>query len=191
MAASCYFVQVKPWQIGILAVVASVVGLILGLLAAIVPYKQRSFNERFIMTLPVMLSLALILQCMIAFYSAYMRQADGISFSKQRYDDIEIPPGLDCSSVRNGRFETESMSLDLNGKTQVQTVKLVGYKLNYTVLWRNDCEYELISGTDAESAMCVKITAVREDGYECCYIYKDQKEEEYPAKVFMKRITEK
>ncbi len=95
-----------------------------------------------------------------------------------KYEDIRMPIGLNCSTVRIGTFETEKFYIERTDSRQIHTNKLTGDKKEYIVNWKGNCEYVLISTMDETDILRVKITAVNSDNYGC-YIISDKHAHNY------------
>jgi hypothetical protein len=102
-----------------------------------------------------------------------------------KYKDIQIPTGLDCSSIRLGTFETEKSYIERTEVKQIQTNKDTGVQKEFFVDWKSDCEYVLTSIIDESEILRIKITAVKPDNYGC-YVISDKYSDNYPNFIGLK-----
>jgi hypothetical protein len=160
----------------------------LGALIALIPFRQKHFKEKFKTTFPLLTSILLLVLIVTFGYSSYLKNVKGIELRPiYKYEDIQIPVNLDCSSVRIGNFETEKSFIERTESKQIQTDKKTGDKKEFIVEWTNDCEYILTSTEDTSEKLRVKITAVHPDNYGC-YIISDKYADKYPNFLTIKRI---
>jgi hypothetical protein len=165
-----------------------ILGFGLGALTALVPFRQMSFNEKFKTTFPLFTSVVLIVLVSTFSYSIYLKKVKGIELrSLKKYEDIQTPVNLDCSSVRNGKFETEKSFIERIENKQIQTDKKTGVIKEFIVEWTSDCEYILTSTEDNSEKLRVKITEVKSDKY-CCYVISDKYADKYPNFLTINRI---
>lgn len=148
-------------------VLVAVVGSVLGLLVAIVPYKRMAFGQKFKYLLPVGCSLVLMILIPAFGYTAYLERVKGIKLTPVLYEEVRLRPHVDCSSVRDGSFEIGTLIIDRIGRTQRQTNKDSGLVDEYRVEWLSDCEYVLTPLAEGHKTIKVKIMSVSEDGYYC------------------------
>ncbi len=104
-----------------------------------------------------------------------------------KYEDIQIPVGLDCSSVRLGNFETEKSYIERTESKQIQTNKATGDKKEFYMDWKSNCEYVLTSVNDESEVIRIKITAVNPDNYGC-YVISDKYADNYPNFLSITRV---
>ncbi len=161
-------------------ILVAILGAALGALTALIPYKQKKFNEKFKTTFPLSTAVVLVVLVSTFGYFIYLKNVKGIELRPLiKYEDIHIPINLDCSSVRNGKFETETSYIERTKDKQIQTDKKTGDKREFIVEWTNDCEYILTSTQDSTEKLRVKITAVNHDIYGC-YVISDKYADNYP-----------
>ncbi len=169
-------------------ILVAIFGAGLGALTALIPFKQKNFKEKFKTTFPLLTSVVLIVLVSTFSYSIYLKKVKGIELRPlHKYEDIRVPVNLDCSLVRNGKFETEKSFIERIENKQTQTDKKTGDKKEFIVEWTNDCEYILTSAEDSSEKLRVKITAVNPDNYDC-YVISDKYAEKYPNFLTIKRI---
>lgn len=104
----------------------------------------------------------------------------------RKYKDIQIPVGLDCSSIRLGNFETENLYIERKENKQIQTNKATGEKKVFFVSWKTNCEYILKSVTDESEVIRIKITSINLDNYGC-FVISDKNSDNYPNFLKIKR----
>ena len=169
-------------------ILIGILGAGLGTLTALIPFGQQSFKEKFKTTFPLSTSVVLIVLISTFSYSIYLEKVKGIGLSPlQKYEDIQIPTNLDCSSVRNGKFETEKSFIERIGSKQIQTDKKTGQKKEFIIEWINNCEYILISTENSTEKLRVKITTINPDDYGC-YVISDQYADKYSRFLTIKQI---
>jgi len=179
---------VIDFLISLLIIVA--VGVGLGYLVALIPFKTKPYKQRVKTSLPLMVSVVAIILCGVFGYSAYLKKVKGIELRPLgKYTNIRIPPNLECSSVHNGKFETDKLIIERSGDKQFQTDKVTGEKNEYKIEWVNDCEYTLTSILDNSDKLKVKIVAVSPDNYDCFIISVKYKDKD-PNFATIKRIKE-
>jgi hypothetical protein len=160
----------------------------LGALIALIPFRQKNFKEKFKTTFPLLTSIVLIVLVSTFGYSIYLKKIKGIELRPlHKYEDIHIPANLNCSMVRNGKFETEKSFIERTDGKQIQTDKKTGVQKEFIVEWTTDCEYILTSVDDSSEKLRVKITAINHDNYGC-YVISDKYADKYPNFLTIKRI---
>jgi hypothetical protein len=158
-----------------------------GLLFSLIPRKKKPFGEKFRFIFPLLTGAISLAGTAIIGNATYRRIVNNKDLGTLRkYDHVEVPAGLDCSSVRNGKFEAAGTLIERKGNMQTETVKLTGTKYQLTVKWLSDCEYE-IWAEDGREARKVKIVAVSPEGYGCYVIPRDMPDI-YAAYYFVKRV---
>lgn len=137
-------------------------------MAALFLYTKLPHPERFQRTFPIATSFALLVMLLFFSFITYIKHVEGVRFSPLvQYDEVEIPSNTNCTDVRNGIFETESISIKRSNKEQVQTNKANGKIIRYRVKWLSDCEYALTQKENPAEKLKVKIVEVRDDAYDC------------------------
>ena len=143
-------------------------GVVIGGLVALIPFRKLGFSAKFKFTFPWSSSLLLIFLISVFGYSACFEEMKGVKLcSKETYDKVAPPAGLDCSSIKNGKFEAAGDLIERLGNQQIETNMRSNKKIIYTVEWNGDCEYYLIAKADSTKNMKIKIVAVTDDGYTC------------------------
>jgi len=160
----------------------------LGALTALAPFRQMSFKEKFKSTFPLFTSVVLIVFVSTFSYSIYLKKVKGIELRPlKKYEDIQTPVNLDCSSVRNGKFETVKSIIERIENKQIQTDKKTGVIKEFIVEWTSDCEYILTSTENNSEKLRVKITEVKSGNYGC-YVISDKHVDQYPNFLTITRI---
>ncbi len=160
----------------------------LGALIAFIPFRQRTFRDKFKRTFPILTSVVLLILITNFAYLAYLSSVNGIEFRpKQKYENIHIPLSLDCSSIRNGKFETLNLWIERNGNKQTQTDKKTGNKQEFVVEWLNNCEYILTPVINGSERLRIKIISITPEKYDC-YIISDKYPDGYANFATIKRI---
>lgn len=160
----------------------------LGALTALIPFRKKNFKDKFKTTLPLLTSIVLLVLISIFGYSIYLKKVKGIEFKPlQKYEDIQIPENIDCSTLHDGKFESEKSFIERIGNKQIQTDKKTGSKKEFMVEWTNGCEYILTSVDDHSEKLRVKITVINPDNYGC-YVISDKYADKYPNFLTIKRI---
>lgn len=165
--------QEDGWVFFIIFIVVDVLillgfGLAIGVMLALIPIKEKEFSQKFRFTFPIATSLTLVILLISFGYIAYLNKVKGIELKPLvKYDKIEIPQGLDCSSVKYGIFETESFAIKRQGNKQIEILKRNNQKSEYNIEWLSDCEYILSPIDNPSKKLKVKIINVTKDGYEC------------------------
>ncbi len=168
--------------------IAIIAGLLLGVLIAFIPFKQKRFKEKVKTTVPLLTSFVLLVFISVFGYSIYLKKVKGIDLRPlNKYEDISIPANINCSMVRSGKFESDKTFIERIENKQIQTDKKTGEKKEFTVEWINDCEYVLTSTKDSLEIIRVKITEVNPNGYGC-YVISDKKVDRYPIYLTIKRV---
>ena len=166
-------------------IIISVAGL--AALLAIIPFRRRIYVQRFKALVPILTLCSLIFFFLIVAYSFYMvkNHGRGVSVNKD-YNDIISPPFLDCSSIQNGKFKTDDLTIERTGSLQRQIDNKTRKTEEYTVEWK-DCEYSLNSKVSSEE-LFVKITEVNKDYYKC-YVTSN-KDGNGPVTLYYLRIAD-
>lgn len=142
--------------------------LILGLLIACVPYRQKKFRQKFNVTFPFA---SFLIAFALFSYMSYEQYTWWIEATKygplMKYESVEIPANLDCSSIHNGKFEDHVAIFERQGDMQIQMLKESNQKKEYKVEWTSDCEYQLINVKDSSDKAQVKVVAVTSEGFDC------------------------
>ncbi|HEX5025075.1 MAG TPA: hypothetical protein VFV68_07370, partial [Agriterribacter sp.] len=152
-------------EFGSTALAILIIGVALGALMALIPFKRLKYSQKFRLTIPICTTLVICLDLYASTQEAYLirkHMAD-----QKLYKDVQIPQGLDCSSVHDGTFETPSLIIERHGDYQKQTSKISDEVEEFKVKWISDCEYYLISPEDSTDILKVKIIKVTPDGYDC------------------------
>lgn len=150
------------------ALIVILVGIILGLLTALLPFRKKTYREKFKITLPLGTSLGIFVLLLNFGYLAYLDKVKGIKlFPVTKYDKVEIPLSLDCSTVHNGKFEIENLIIERKGNRQIQTRKDTKETREYQIEWLSDCEYYLTSDDKPTEKLKVKIVSVTNQGFDC------------------------
>ena len=171
-------------------ILVGIFGTGLGALTALIPFRQKSFKEKFKTTFPLSTSIVLLVLVTTFSYSIYLKKVKGIELRPlHKYEDIQIPANLDCSTIHSGRFETEKSIIERIENKQIQTDKKTGDKKEFIVEWTSDCEYVLTPITDNTDKLRIKITAVNPDNYGC-FVISDKYADKYPNFLSIKRINE-
>lgn len=154
-------------------VVSGGIGGGLAALAALVPQKQKTYREKFAFAFPLGTSVVMLALVAAFAQAAYLKIVHGKDLHPTRmYEDIEIPAGLDCSSIRNGRFETDASIIERTGNRQTQTSKKTGEKKELDVDWVRNCELVLSSTVERSSTLRVKVVSLKPNQYGC-YVISD------------------
>jgi len=165
--------------------------LVIGAIVAFIPVKQRTYKEKFNITLPLFSSIVLAIWIVAFSYYTYLKKVKGIELKPLiKYENIIIPDGVDCASVHEGLFETDKLSIERFGSKQIQTNKQTGIKSEFTIEWINDCEYYLTSTSDNSNKLRIKIVSVKADLYSC-YVISEKYADKYPNFLTIKRLESK
>ncbi len=144
------------------------IGAGVGALFAFIPYKKRTYAKKFERAFPLSTGVILIFLLFVFGYGLYMRDVMGFDFkSMKKYDDVVIPPNLDCTDIKNGAFESENITITREGDRQIQVNKETSVRIEYEVDWKSDCEYFLTPIDDPTYVLKVKVVGVQADHYEC------------------------
>ncbi len=151
-----------------------VLGLLLGVLIAFIPFRQKSFAEKFNITFPLLTAIVLLLWIVFLGYFGYLVHVRGDEMRPLRkYDDIQISKSLDCSSVQNGKFQLDDILIERQAERQIQINTKTGERTKFFVEWINGCEYILKRQTGEGEKLRVKITSVNPESYSCYVISGD------------------
>ena len=144
------------------------IGGILGLVMAFIPFRQKKIKEKLRLTFPFCTSGFLIIAISSFGYVAYLEKIKGIKIRPFiKYENVVIPSGLDCSSIKNGKFETENLFIERQGDKQIQIRKDTNEKKEFKVKWLSNCEYYLLPLDKPEEKIKVKIVNVTAENYNC------------------------
>jgi len=165
-----------------------ILGVGLGALVALIPFRKKLYKEKFKITFPLLTSIVLVVFVATFSYTLYLKKVKGIELHPLiKYELIQIPENLNCSSVHNGQFETGKIIIERTDNKQIQTDLKTGEKKEYNVEWTNDCEYVLTSITDSLDKIRIKITAVNQENYGC-YVNTVKGGSKYANFILVKRI---
>jgi len=143
-------------------------GVALGALAALIPFRQKRYWDKFRTTLPLLTLIILwILVSFFSFVIFFWHHHGFVKRSIYKYENIKQPGNLDCSSLRNGVFEYGEYIFERTDTIQIETEVKTGIKHEFKIHWTNDCEYVLIPVLDSLLKMKVKITSVSTNSYDC------------------------
>src|ERR1043165_873185 len=141
-------------------------GALLAAILSVFPQKGKSYLERFKVRLPIGISVLSVLLTVLFAFTLYQWKKSGIIPGKPT-DYNEAKAYSDCSSLRTGMFEDESMIIERADSLQRQTIKKTGKVEKYKIEWRNECEYELWRVSDNVLYVKVKVTSVTDSGFIC------------------------
>lgn len=169
------FTSTDEWDFGSSIILLSshifivfMVSVVLGVLTALIPFKQKKYRQKFITTFPISFSFTLMVLLLNFGYLVYLDKVKGAKLSPLiKYDNIEIPVTLDCTSIKNGRFETENLIISRQGAKQTHINKDTKETREYKVEWLSDCEYILTPIDNSAESIKVKIINVSIDSYDC------------------------
>lgn len=120
-------------------------------------------------------------------YTIYLKEVNGVELRPlQKFEDIQIPQNLDCSSMHLGKFETGNSIIERIDSRQIQTDKRTGEIKELNVEWKSNCEYVLTS-KDRSEQISVKIVDIKQDSYSC-YVISNKFKDKYPNFIIMNRI---
>jgi hypothetical protein len=155
-----------------------ILGIIIGMLSALIPYKQISYRLKIKTIVPILIFIIMLIYYSIFCYVYFQSKSNGVGFYPViNYEDIKAPAKIDCASIHNGSFEDDEYIIERFGEIQIQTSKLSGEKSEFKVSWINDCEYSLTPLSDSLQIIKVKIISVSADNYEC-YVNAPRKRKE-------------
>lgn len=146
---------------------------------ALIPYKQKVYIAKFRILFLAAVTFLLFCFSVVLALSFYFRTEIR---SKERFDDIVIPSDINCSVVRDGKFETDKLLIERKGSIQIETNKWWGSEKEYKVEWVGDCEYILTSVDDSEAKVRVKIVEVTSKGYSCYPMLEEHSD--WPAALY-------
>jgi hypothetical protein len=161
------------------------IGAILGLLFGLIPYKEKSFKEKFKTTLPLGISTILIVLIVIFSFAIFTNNSLK-NRSSIKYDDITIPQTLSCLNIHEGKFETKNILIRRNGNRQIQINKLTKEEKEFAIEWLSDCEYHL-SRSNTSEKLKVKIVSITDTTYEC-YVIPEKESNKYPVRQIINII---
>jgi hypothetical protein len=160
------------------------VGVGLGALTALIPFRQHKYGRKLQFAFPICTSTTLIVLLLSFGHLAYLEKVKGIKAGPLvKYDNIEVPKTLDCLRISNGKFETENLIITRQGDKQTQIKKDTKETKEFKVEWLSDCEYILTPFDNPTEKLKVKITSVRDGEYDC-YVSLDK----YAQRHTIKRI---
>lgn len=157
---------------------------VIGAIIALIPFQKRTFKNKF------KFSFISLLGITITFYGyyKYLTIIKGVELNPiHKYEDIQIPKNLNCSTIHEGKFETKNSIINRTKDKQIEKIKETGIKTEFSIKWINDCEYVLIPTADTTNKLRVKITTVNSDSYGC-YIIGDRFKDTYPIFMSLKNI---
>lgn len=155
----------------VLILTAAFATVILGLLAALVPWKGLGYPRRLWLRLPFALFAVCLASAGAALLPEWYESKQGMRpVPGSVFSSTPAAPDEACLSVHDGVFGTEGIRIERHGDVQYQRDNVLGQEEHLTVRWRNACEYELL---DADSLLgrIVKITKVDSTGYDCLVTY--------------------
>ncbi len=165
-----------------------VVGAGLGYLISKIPFRQKTFKEKFRTAFPLCTSFVIVVFISVFTYVYYLTKEKGIELAPlQEYEDIECPEDLDCSVIHTGKFETELTLIERTEIIEIQTNKKTAVKKEFTIKWIDKCEYVLTSTTDNSEQIKVKVSAVNPDVYGC-YMLSSKQTDTYPILMIINRV---
>jgi hypothetical protein len=158
----------------------------LGALLALIPFRKWAYLAKFKTTIPAMFALAMLFWNGFALQQLYYKFAKG-SYREyaQKYEDIEVPSGLDCASIRNGVFLLGDHVIERQGNYQTETASTGGEKSEYEVEWINDCEYHLTPYLSQKHQVAVKVDYITAEGYGC-FVFNTYGLDNDPRHMFVK-----
>jgi hypothetical protein len=163
-----------------MALLPLLLGSILTLAISFIPNKKKSYDDKFRINLPISVSavmLPFIVMAGVTLSNFYKR------FSGPVYESIVTNPGLNCESVKNGKFDLgEGVVIERNGDRQIETYTKIKLKKECKVTWINDCEYTLTAPENPDKEIKVKIISVTKDGYVCYSGIGNENTAKYTAK---------
>ena len=139
-------------------VIILLISSVCGGLLALIPFKYNSYTKRFKF---VILILYLLFVLCFMLTMSLMRSIN--------YNEVEIPPHLDCDKIRNGDFEAEGLAITRRDSIQTEIDLQTKIKHVYSIIWVNDCEYELIGVSPNDKNFKVKIISI-EKNYHTLYV---------------------
>ncbi len=80
---------------------------------------------------------------------------------------IEAKPYSDCSNLKEGIFENETITLERTGDKQIQTYKKLNKQIIFKIIWIGECEYELIPEAGPQFKTRVKVTSTNSESFTC------------------------
>ncbi|MBB6464100.1 hypothetical protein [Flammeovirga kamogawensis] len=149
-------------------ITAFIPGIFLASLLSLFLLKKEKYKIRIKQILPITTSLPLLLYIISFSYILYIEEVKGEKLGPViEYNDIKQSEGLDCESVKDGKFETKNLIIERAGNRQTQTDKNNGNVSEYEIKWLSNCEYELTPISYEGDNMLVKIVEVTEKYYDC------------------------
>ena len=83
--------------------------LLVATLVAFIPFRQRDYKEKLLRILPITLAIFLTVFSLLIGVAGYMVEKEGRqSGPLTKYENIEIPETLDCTTVHEGSFANKA-----------------------------------------------------------------------------------
>ncbi len=145
-------------------------GAIISALISFIPIRSWKYTQKFKMIFPLGITLMFVISIIINCYSTYFDKTGKVLWATPVYiyDSIPVPSNLDCSTLHNGKFETNYSLITREDSIQFDSNKFTNKVETYKVIWLSDCEYYLISefgfGRDTTK---VKIMSIEKSFYDC------------------------
>ena len=152
-------------------IIVLLLGSILALIFAFITFQEIKYALRFRILLPIACSIVLTTFVVTFGYNLYLDKVKGVKlFAPDVFEKLKIPPGLDCSTIKTGKFIAAEDTFERQGNLQIEINGRTRQKTIYKVEWPTDNEYDLVSTTDSIKKIMVKVVDVTEEGYTCyCY----------------------
>lgn len=165
-----------------------VVGAGLGYLISKIPFRQKTFKEKFKTAIPLCTSFVIVVFISVFTYAYYLKKEKGIELAPlQEYEDIECPEDIDCSVIHTGKFESELTLIDRTEIIEIQTNKKTGVKQEFNINWIDRCEYVLTSTSDNSEQIKVKVIKATPQEYICNKLSSKQTDT-YPILMIINRV---
>lgn len=127
---------------------------IVSLLIAIVPFKRLDYLSKYKkIIIPVFLMVLMTASTIFYLNETYS------------YDQVSIPDNIDCRLLQTGYFSSPQLLIERTPIYQIQTNQSSGESITYEILWKSDCEYELIDIDSKKRIYKAKIFEVNSDSH--------------------------
>ena len=156
---------------------------ILVTLLAFIPFRRMEYGQKMKSLFPPGLAAVAVLFIFFDLSAFYMEQKQGlIHRGEVRFESVDVPPGLDCSSIKNGTFEVGNLLIERHGDTQKETYKDTKVSAVFKLEWVSNCEYVLSSSKPGDGKLKVKVVSVSANDYKC-YVAQDSMANKYKVRI--------